>query len=96
MQPQLRRLMVERTNRVLKVMLGKLTKPTTANVDWVKLLSHVEYAIHKAVLLFGAFREHLEDKLTLDVADRISRAQNFTTAKREASMRTHRVFKLRV
>lgn len=53
---------VERVNRVLKNMLGKLTEPLQ-HADWAKQLKHVEYALnntmHKSVsttpsqLLFG-------------------------------------------
>jgi hypothetical protein len=38
---------VERTNRVLKAMLGKLTEPTQ-HADWVKLLGHAEFAINNS------------------------------------------------
>lgn len=53
---------VERTNRVIKAMLGKLTEPTQ-HADWCKVLGHTEFAINNtkhattglspAELLFG-------------------------------------------
>lgn len=68
---------VERVNRVLKNMLGKLTEPLLHS-DWVQQLKHVEYAINNSVqksvgispsvLLFGVHQcgpnvDHLSEFL---------------------------------
>ena len=65
---------VERVNRVLKSMLGKLTEPLQHS-DWVSCLAKVEFAINNSesattretpsVLLFGVEQKAtVPDKLT--------------------------------
>lgn len=71
---------VERVNRVLKAMLGKLSEPVQHS-DWVKMLGRVEYAMNNSihssthqtpsVLLFGVAQRGLEvDNLSEYLEDR--------------------------
>ena len=73
---------VERVNRVLKSMLGKVSEPVQ-HADWTKMLSRVEYAMNNsihssthqtpAVLLFGVGQRGREvDSLSEYLEDRSS------------------------
>lgn len=88
---------VERVNRVLKNMLGKLTEPTQ-NADWTKKLREVEYALNNTVsrsigttpskLLFGVEQKGPEVDLLseyLDDQDLSTEIRDLTVLRDQAS-----------
>lgn len=86
---------VERVNRVIKAMLGKLTNPIN-HADWSHKLSQVEYAINNSIhrttkrtpseLLFGVNqRGQIVDELTEYLDDKFQSERDLASIRSEAS-----------
>lgn len=83
---------VERVNRVLTAMLGKISNPIN-HADWSRLLTNVEYAINNtihsttcqmpSVLLFGVSQTEV-DELTEYLEDRVASSIDIATARSDA------------